>query len=352
MNYDEIGKFILKLRKEKGYSQNTLANIIPISRQAISKWERGITIPDSSTLVRLSEIFDVSINELLKGERSNDNSIEGLQKTTLSIVDDNVLKTKKMRRNIQIFIVILIILISSFFTYYFINSYNSIKMYYISGDGDVFHIENGLFVMTPSRKYLKIDSLKSSTDYEINKIRLFYKKNGKEITMFEDSSVTDIYVDTTGYDALFPYSDFSTVFDHTFIEISYHENETEIISIRFRRCFINDNVLFFLKGVEKLDSHRQNIVSDKSQKVIDKLKTQGEKNDDSYCYPVEKEDEIFNLCYFLDTGQIYIYDKEDYVLSYVMNSNTFHHNDNYNYLWKNSNYQDFYYNLIDNYFLK
>ena len=170
--------------------------------------------------------------------------------------------------------------------------------------------------------------------------------------MFEDSSVTDIYVDTTGYDALFPYSDFSTVFDHTFIEISYHENETEIISIRFRRCFINDNVLFFLKGVEKLDSHRQNIVSDKSQKVIDKLKTQGEKNDDSYCYPVEKEDEIFNLCYFLDTGQIYIYDKEDYVLSYVMNSNTFHHNDNYNYLWKNSNYQDFYYNLIDNYFLK
>jgi transcriptional regulator with XRE-family HTH domain len=89
MNPDKISKFIYELRKEKGLSQYQLADMIPISRQAVSKWERGKTIPDSSTLIRLSEIFDVSINELLKGERLENNSIKELESTTLSIVDEH-----------------------------------------------------------------------------------------------------------------------------------------------------------------------------------------------------------------------------------------------------------------------
>ena len=61
MNPDKIGKFILQLRSEKHLSQYQLADKIPISRQAVSKWERGQTIPDSSTLIRLSELFNVTI---------------------------------------------------------------------------------------------------------------------------------------------------------------------------------------------------------------------------------------------------------------------------------------------------
>ena len=69
MNQDNIGKFILELRTSKGWTQEDLANMIPITRQAVSRWEQGKSIPDSSTLVILSEIFDVSINELLSGRR-------------------------------------------------------------------------------------------------------------------------------------------------------------------------------------------------------------------------------------------------------------------------------------------
>ena len=75
MNQDKISKFIKNLREESNMTQEELADKIPISRQAISKWERGISIPDAQTLIRLSEIFNLSINEILSGEKINKTNI-------------------------------------------------------------------------------------------------------------------------------------------------------------------------------------------------------------------------------------------------------------------------------------
>ena len=69
MDSKVIGQFINELRTENGLSQYQLDNMIPISRETVSKWERGITTPDSSTLLVLSKIFDISINEILLGRR-------------------------------------------------------------------------------------------------------------------------------------------------------------------------------------------------------------------------------------------------------------------------------------------
>lgn len=59
---------LLQLRKQKGFSQETLAERMGVSRQAISKWESGLSNPDINNLVFLSEIFEVSLDELIKGE--------------------------------------------------------------------------------------------------------------------------------------------------------------------------------------------------------------------------------------------------------------------------------------------
>lgn len=67
MNQEKIGKFILELRLKNGLSQNQLARMIPVSRQAVSSWELGKALPDLGTLLRLSKIFDVSIDEILLG---------------------------------------------------------------------------------------------------------------------------------------------------------------------------------------------------------------------------------------------------------------------------------------------
>ena len=62
MNAKKIGNFIRTLRENKNMTQQQLANLIPISRQAVSKWELGQTLPDHLVLIKLSEIFEITIN--------------------------------------------------------------------------------------------------------------------------------------------------------------------------------------------------------------------------------------------------------------------------------------------------
>ena len=62
------------LRTQYGYSQESLAEIIGVSRQAISKWELGSALPDTEKIILLSEAFDVSIDSLLKESYSFDDT--------------------------------------------------------------------------------------------------------------------------------------------------------------------------------------------------------------------------------------------------------------------------------------
>ena len=88
MNQEKIGKYIYELRIKNNLTQKDLADKLSITSQAVSKWERGITIPDSSVLIKLSEIFTVSINEILAGEKIPKKSIKTLEKVTLNILDE------------------------------------------------------------------------------------------------------------------------------------------------------------------------------------------------------------------------------------------------------------------------
>ena len=60
---------ILELRTQKGMSQDELAEKVFVSRQAVSRWENGETVPNTETLKLLSKVFDVSINTLLGSPR-------------------------------------------------------------------------------------------------------------------------------------------------------------------------------------------------------------------------------------------------------------------------------------------
>ena len=65
----ETKEIILKLRTEKGLSQDELAEKVFVTRQAVSRWENGETVPNTETLKLLSKLFDVSINTLLGSPR-------------------------------------------------------------------------------------------------------------------------------------------------------------------------------------------------------------------------------------------------------------------------------------------
>ncbi len=65
----QLGSNLADLRKRNGYSQEALAEKLNISRQAISKWERGESTPDTDTLILLSELYNVSLDELIGNKK-------------------------------------------------------------------------------------------------------------------------------------------------------------------------------------------------------------------------------------------------------------------------------------------
>ena len=81
MDCKKTGRLIFSLRKEKKLTQKELAEKLNITDRAVSKWERGLGAPDISLLKPLSEILEVSINEILIGEKNSSESLE--EKTML-----------------------------------------------------------------------------------------------------------------------------------------------------------------------------------------------------------------------------------------------------------------------------
>lgn len=69
MDQIKIGKFINQCRKEKKLTQTELAEKLNITDRAISKWENGICLPDSGTMLALCEILNITINDLFSGEK-------------------------------------------------------------------------------------------------------------------------------------------------------------------------------------------------------------------------------------------------------------------------------------------
>lgn len=88
MNQTEIGKFIARCRKEKNLTQAQLAEKLNITDRAISKWETGKSMPDSSIMLELCEILGITVNELLSGARAG---MEGFEKKA----DENLLVLKR-----------------------------------------------------------------------------------------------------------------------------------------------------------------------------------------------------------------------------------------------------------------
>ncbi len=68
MNQIKIGKFVAECRKKVNLTQMQLAEKLGITDKAISKWERGVAMPDSSIMLELCDILNISVNDLLCGE--------------------------------------------------------------------------------------------------------------------------------------------------------------------------------------------------------------------------------------------------------------------------------------------
>lgn len=82
---------LIKLRKEMGLSQEELGNKLNVARQTVSKWELGETTPEMDKLIKMSEIFNITLDELIK-DKNNDENINNTNSQKLAGLVIKILK--------------------------------------------------------------------------------------------------------------------------------------------------------------------------------------------------------------------------------------------------------------------
>ena len=112
MDQEKIGKFILELRKETNMTQKELANKLGVTDRAISKWENGRGMPDLSLIKTLCDALNVTINELLSGERlAKKEYQEKLEENILNAIDYSSNKIKKTKKKFKLILFSMLIFI-------------------------------------------------------------------------------------------------------------------------------------------------------------------------------------------------------------------------------------------------
>ena len=112
MDQEKIGKFLASLRKEKKLTQQELAEKLGVSDRTIGNWENGRNMPDLSLFKPLCQELDITINELLSGERiTKEKYQEKFEENIVKTIDYSTKKLNEYRGIISLILIILGLLI-------------------------------------------------------------------------------------------------------------------------------------------------------------------------------------------------------------------------------------------------
>lgn len=238
MNKEKIGKYIKFLRERNNLTQEELAKKVPVTREAVSKWETGRRIPDIETLIILSKIFNLSIESLLSGEESN-NAVVNLYK-------DNI----KLHKKVGILLLVTILIIITFLIYYFFNNYNSFKFYNLTGGNDNFILENSVMFVSKEKLFISIPKVSSINSDEINYKKVYYldNKNEKHLIIEGNSDVLN-YSENNGYNESINFKNLDNIINNLYIDI-YYEDNIDTVKINLFLTYSNDNL--FTKKVKSI----------------------------------------------------------------------------------------------------
>jgi len=108
----KTGIIISDARKKLKMTQKDLADKLYVSDKAVSKWERGLCFPDISVLIPLTEILNISLYDLLRGEKVNKKEVEETIKNTINYSNSEIKRNKKKYIIISSAVILIIVLIS------------------------------------------------------------------------------------------------------------------------------------------------------------------------------------------------------------------------------------------------
>ncbi len=177
MNYEKIGEFIASKRKEKDLTQNELAKKVGVTDKAVSKWERGLGCPDVSILEVLAKELGVSVLELLKGRKIENEVIN------VTEADDYIKETFKVskdvtKNNILNYFSKIIFYLILFISIIFIclSCYN----YYKSSTGEIITIDDSVI----ENNSVELERLKSNIELLKNNRGILTEKEQEDMISY------------------------------------------------------------------------------------------------------------------------------------------------------------------------
>lgn len=247
MDTKKIGKFIAKLRNEKSMTQEQLGEVLYVTREAVSKWERGINTPEVQTLILMGEYFNVSVNELLAGERVNKENKDAIDNIALSIL---TFTKSKINRIKILAVTIIIILIILFFIFYFIYNYNSLRVYLVWTDHSQFELTQSLIVTSKQKSYISLGNLINRTDEEIESIELYYEFENVRKSLLITDDITTLNIDLNSYNQFVKVESIDKILSHLYINL-ITESMTIRIPLKSELDYSNKYILAFLFSKDK-----------------------------------------------------------------------------------------------------
>lgn len=325
MNYEKIGHFLKELREEKKLSQYQLADEIKMDRTLITKIESGKASVTLTNLVLFCEFFDISINELLAGERKTENNDEVFEKVAYNMLNEN----NKLRVRIKIILSIILFLLLSFFVYFFVTTYNSTFIYTVNTSDEFIYIKNGLFVKTRDKIYLRLEP-ELRIDAGVSSISLYYLSGDKKKDIYKSSKLSLIsindFFDTQEY---FNFNDFNKIKNNLYISITTKDNKEISTKLDVQKDYVNSQLFVFKGKQKKLDSQPEKY-NETINKIFENyneqwLKITYEKKD----YDVIVTDSLISVNYKENGDEIqYRYD----ILNYVYFSKFVNNDEVYKYM--------------------
>lgn len=184
----DFANTIYNIRKERDITQKELADLIGVSDRTISKWENGSTVPDLETIKKLCNELGISPDSIVKSEKNYKDRLQDFKRMVGKFLN-------YILKNIFLigFIVVFILLLA-----YFINNYNTIRIYNLTYESKNITFKDGYFFKTKVLNIITINNIKlEKINYEptSTKIELYTYLNGDKHVIYESNSLNNIYIE-------------------------------------------------------------------------------------------------------------------------------------------------------------
>lgn len=208
MNKETFGAFIAQIRKEKGMTQQNLADQLHVTDKAVSKWERGLCYPDLTLMENLATALDLSVTELMACQRQTEEPEEDAAVRSLLDISGNVLKVQRKVIWARAAAIFLLVLIFAAGALYFSTNVSELRNDTIAMkqvvDSDYYvYVEDGshlIRLQCPDQEIYDTIVADNSSEYRIqcNWNRLTYKGTLESCELTEEQAILGGVMDQIG----------------------------------------------------------------------------------------------------------------------------------------------------------